>query len=94
MTIETPAANMADLLIGTLIEEPWKLARRPPLMKRMCRGYVNEAGTRQECGLVLGWEVCLPREAGQISPGICEGCVMLEIQVLADARANARGKKL
>ena len=65
--------------IGTEIECPAALAEsRPPLMKRMCA----------RCQLVLGWVVCSPGQAGQITHGSCDACVEIQLTELADWRAN------
>lgn len=58
------------LAIGTLVDDPAGLPEpRPALMKRMCAGRPG-----RECGLVLGWVVCVPAMAGQVSHGACECC--------------------
>lgn len=82
-------------LIGTLVEWPADLpAPRPPLMKRMCAGYRDGAGVAHECGLVLGWVVCIAALAGEVSVGMCEGCAMLHREAVVDARANAGAGKI
>jgi hypothetical protein len=66
--------------IGTLIENPAALPHpRPPLMKRMC---VEVRPDGEWCALVLGWVVCVPDMAGEISHGICEPCAMRWLQAL------------
>ena len=74
------------LPIGTLVDCPADLpSPRPPLMKRMCCE-VRPDGER--CDLVLGWVVCVPAMAGEISHGICEPCALRWLEAL-DAPAAA-----
>jgi hypothetical protein len=40
-------------------------------MKRMCAEVLPDG---EPCSLVLGWVVCAPEMAGEISHGICEPC--------------------
>jgi hypothetical protein len=62
------------LAMGTLIEEPGRLAApRPPLMKRMC----------SRCELVLGWVVCAEAMAGRVTHGLCAPCVAYSLDEYA-----------
>lgn len=75
-----PLAPYHGFEIGTLIENPGALLPpRPPLMKRMCSGRPG-----RECGMVLGWVVCVRAMAGQISHGICDGCSAIYQEELAE----------
>lgn len=77
--------NTPPLTIGTLIENPGELPEpRPPLMKRMCCE-IRPDGER--CDLVLGWVVCIPALAGEISHGICLPCA-LRWEAALDASAE------
>jgi hypothetical protein len=76
-----------SLLVGTLVDWPLALpAPRPPLMKRMCAGRPG-----RECGLVLGWVVCVRENAGHITHTACDACHGLFLAELADMQANERG---
>jgi hypothetical protein len=72
---------MTPSLIGTLIEVPTDLSEpRPPLMKRMC---VEVMPDGEPCSLVLGWVVCVPEMAGEISHGICEPCSLRGLETFS-----------
>lgn len=60
--------------LGTLIDLPAALHEpRPPLMKRMCA----------RCSLVIGWVVCVPEQAGQITHTSCGACHAAELEAVA-----------
>jgi hypothetical protein len=70
----------SSLPIGTLIENPAELPDpRPALMKRMC---CERLRSGEPCALVLGWVVCVPEMAGEISHGICEPCALRWLEAL------------
>ena len=66
------------LALGTLVENPAQLSPRPPLMKRMCSGRPGH-----ECGLVIGWVVCMPHQAGAVTHTVCPACTALWREELA-----------
>jgi len=78
---------MTPLPIATLIEDPTTLpAPRPPLMKRMCVEILPDG---EPCALVLGWVVCVPEMAGEISHGICEPCSLRWMETFSGRRQEA-----
>lgn len=71
---------LSPLPIGTLVDFPADLPEpRPPLMKRMC---CERRPDGDRCDLVLGWVVCVPAMAGEISDGICKSCALRWLEAI------------
>lgn len=79
-----------SLPVGALVDWPGDIqAPVPPLIKRMCYGILRD-GERHD--LVLGWTVCTPAQAGEISWVFCPACfARWEDQFAADKGDGAEG---